>query len=398
MLNKNMALAAFEAFFGFLGVVLLAFAGWAVVPSGGYIWEATTTKGVSLVSFIGTLGLTAMLFIGLLMLYRFGHRVLPFLPKAKRQTIMPIFVAGLLGTSAISVGTSVPFIAEAPAIQAELGETLDEATLGVNRVIAAQELGQSAELMLNSTKAQLVASYEAEDGGGDFCLTNRPGRGPCTAILQSLIVSVNTAQSAITSSKSRSAPLIERLRATQETARRALENDRLSYEEKKDVIDEQLALMVTLMRQLQGNMPIQAIEAASLSLSQEWNALGIPAVAAARLSNMLNETASSLRLMLDDLREVRAEIPSLDQKSSFEVIAAQFDDVWPLVLLAACPDGLSLIMLTVFFLAFRRDDDETEPEAASGSDTGSGPSNLSRVRPVSGAARQRQPTGLTTYH
>ena len=397
MSNRLTAQGAFEAFFGFLGVALLGFAGWAVIPSGGYIWGATTTKGVSFVSVVGTVGLTAMLFVGLLMLYRFGHRVLPFLPKHKRQTILPIFVAGLLGTSAISVGTAVPFIAEAPAIQAELGETLDEAALGVNRVIVAQELGQSAELMLNSTKAQLISSYEAEDSGGDFCLTNRPGRGPCTAILQSLIVSVNAAQSAITSSKSKSAPLIERLRAAQETARRALENERLSYDQKKDVIDEQLALMVTLMRQLQGTMPIQAIEAASLSLSQEWSALGIPAVAAARLSNMLDETASSLRLMLDDLREVRAEIPSLDQKSSFEVIAAQFDDVWPLVLLAACPDGLSLIMLTVFFLAFRRDDDD-EPDAASGSDAGGGTPGIASLTIPRRPVQQSRPSSLTTYH
>lgn len=398
MSTKSTASAAYTAIQGLLGFSLIFLAIWAAIPSGGYIWDATTTKGVSFIAVVGTVGLTAMLFIGLYMLYRFGHRVLPNLPLRVRQNVLPIFAAGLLGMSAISMGTSVSFIAEAPAIQAEMQQTIDEAGLAINRVVAAQSYAESAIILLETKKAQLVSATESERVNGAFCGTNRGGSGQCTQVLQSLVVSVNSAQTALTNAKSRAAPLIERLRAAQETARRAIENDRLSYDEKKAIIDEQLALMVTLMRQLQGAMPIQAVEAASQSLSQEWSALGLPAVGAARLSNLLDETAATLRLMLDDLKEVRAEIPVLDQKSSFEVIAAQFDKVWPLVLLAACPDGLSLIMLTVFFLAFRVEDDDDELDMDSGSDAGGGTPGIASLAIPRRPAWQGRPSSLTTYH
>lgn len=395
MSKTHKAESAFTAIHGLLSFSLIFLAIWAAIPSGGYIWTATTTKGVSFIAVVGTVGLTSMLFIGLFLLYRFGHKVLPFLPYGARQRVVPIFASGLLVISAISMGTSTSFVAEAPAMQAQMAETVDEAGMSVNRVIAAQSFGESAAILLETKKAQLVSAAESERASGAFCGSNRGGAGQCVQVLQSLVVSVNTAQTALTNAKSRSGPLIERLRAAQETARRAFENDRLSYTEKKQIIDEQLALMVTLMRQLQGNIPVQAIEAASQSLSQEWSALGLPAVGAARLSNLLDETAATLRLMLDDLKEVRAEIPALDQKNSFEVIADQFDKVWPLVLLAACPDGLSLIMLAIFFLAFRIEDDAEADEDAN---SGGGLSNISSLPPTRRPNRPHRSTRPHTYH
>ena len=354
-------------YFGVSSLALASMAAFSVATSIGFVGSSIFKDGKQLVDFGLMFAIGVVMFLGLKTLYNYGHDVLPDMQRYKREKIMPAYLAALALTTAVSVSSSAAWVAYPGAAVAQLERQTTEVMDTANRVVAAQRAAESADIALKTTKAQLVAGAESEIGRGAFCGSLRPGRGRCSSVLQSAAVAVNTGQEGLLQAKAQASPTIERILTSQENIRRAMENTDLNYSDRLSAINQEISLLKVYVRRLQGLLPMASVESLSQTLGQEWEAVGLSAVGARKLRNIVNEPSRSLRMLMVDLEEAASlEVASVKQGNPFEVIAEEAGSVFPLIMLAALPDLISLMIIMAAFVARNEDEDEDEEPSASG--------------------------------
>ncbi len=339
-----------------------------VGSSTGYVGMELAKDGFSFLDAIVCGAIGCGVFSGISLLWRYGAEVLPEKDRVDRESMVPIYCAGMGAWCAVSIASSAAFLAYPPAAVADLSQQTDYVIQKSAEIEGAHRELYALIPALDTQTITIIQAADLERQVGGIC-ERGPGTGGCETFLRTTAIQTRGTVQSLEASERETAPVLSRMAANREEIRRVLESSDYSYEEKAARVTELRETVATDARTLVSSLNIQSVRALRDAYGADLEEAGLSAIGVQRVSNMLSASKANLdRAVRDTTRASEMVIRESRNRSAFETIFTNITSVWPMTVLSALPEFVTAFLVAFAFATRRKDDDDfSDPDPLAGS-------------------------------